>query len=97
MNAVLVLIEALLPQLGGNAAIVSKIISALAALYPLILQEYHDLKPIVANIITALKSDPSTTAAQLDALDKMETQLDADYEVAAAAAAAEDAAASKKT
>lgn len=93
MNAILTLIEAALPLLGGNAGMIEKIIAALTALYPLIVQEYADLKPIVGNIITALRNDPSTTAAQLDALDKMETQLDADYETAAAAAAAEDAAA----
>lgn len=93
MNAILALIEALLPQLGGNAVIIEKIVNALVALAPMIAQEYADLKPIVANIITALRSDPSTTAAQLDALDAFETKLDADYETAAAAAAAQDAAA----
>lgn len=95
MNAVLTLISVLLPALGGNAALVEKIIAALVALYPIIKQEYTDLLPIVKNIVLALKADPSTTAAQLDDLDKMETQIDADYEMAAAAAAAEDAAATK--
>lgn len=95
MNAVLTLISALLPALGGNAALVEKIIAALVALYPIIKQEYTDLLPIVKNIVLALKADPSTTAAQLDDLDKMEIQIDADYETAAAAAAAEDAAATK--
>ena len=92
MNAVLSLIAMLLPA-GGNAALVEKIIEALTALYPIVVREYQDLLPIVKNIITALKSDPSTTAAQLDALDKMEAQLDADFEAAATAAAVEDAAA----
>ena len=95
MNAVLSLIAMLLPA-GANAALVEKIIEALTALYPIVVREYQDLMPIVKNIITALKSDPSTTAAQLDALDKMEAQLDADFEAAATAAAAEDAAASAK-
>lgn len=93
MNAVLTLISALLPALGANAGLIEKIIAALVALYPIIAQEYADLLPIVKNIVLALKADPSTTAAQLDELDKMETQIDADYETAAAAAAAEDAAA----
>lgn len=92
MNAVLTLILGLLP-VGGNSALIEKIIDALVAVYPLVVQEYKDLTPIVKNIITALRSDPSTTAAQLDALDKLEAQLDADYEMAAAAAAAEDLAA----
>lgn len=95
MNAVLTLIAALLPQLGGNAAIVAKIIDALTALVPIIIAEYKDLAPIVANIITAVRSDPSTTGAQLGALEAMERQLDADFETAAVAAAAEDAAAAK--
>lgn len=91
MNAVLALILQLLP-VGGNAALIDKIIEALVAVYPLILQEYKDLVPIVKNIIAALRSDSSTMAGQLDALDKMEAQLDADYETAAAAAAAADTA-----
>jgi hypothetical protein len=95
MNAILSLIAMLLPA-GGNAALVEKIIEALTALYPIIVREYQDLLPIVKNIITALKADPSTTATQLDALDKMEAQLDADFEAAATAAAAEDAAAALK-
>jgi hypothetical protein len=93
LNAVLTLIMAFLPQASGDAAITEKIISALVALWPMIKSEYADLKPIVSNIITALRSDPTATAANLDALDKFEAQLDADYETAAVAAAAEDAAA----
>jgi hypothetical protein len=96
MNAVLILIESLLPQLGSSAGIIEKIINALIALYPLISAEYADLKPIVANILLALRSDPSTTAAQLDTLDAFEAKLDADYETVAALAAAEDAAAGGK-
>jgi hypothetical protein len=96
MNAVLSLIAALLPA-GANAALIEKIIEALVALIPIIVQEYKDLVPIVQNIIVAVKGDPATTEAQLDALDAMEAQLDADYESAAAAAAAEDAAASGET
>lgn len=89
MNAVLALIEALLPA-GTNAVLIGKIIDALIALYPIISQEYKDLMPIVKNIIVALRSDPSTTTAQLDALDVMEAQLDADFDAAATAAEAED-------
>lgn len=92
MNAVLSLIAALLP-LGTNSALIEKIIEALVAIEPMIVAEYQDLVPIVKNIITALRSDPSTTGAQLDALDAFEASLDAAYETAATAAAAEDAAA----
>jgi hypothetical protein len=93
LNEVLILIEAMLPAAEGNAALIEKIIAALVAAQPMISAEYADLKPIVANVIAAVRSDPSTTAAQLDVLDKMETALDAAYETAAAAAAAQDAAA----
>ncbi len=93
MNAVLALIEALLPAVVGNSALIEKIVAALIALAPMISQEYQDLKPIVSNILTALRSDPASTTAQLDSMDAFEAQLDADYETAAAAAAAEDLAA----
>lgn len=92
MAAILQLIAALLPA-GGNAVLIDKILAALVAIYPIVVSEYHDLVPIVKNIITALRSDPTTLPDQLDALDKMEEQLDADFEAAATAAAAEDAAA----
>lgn len=91
MNAVLSLIAALLP-VGANAALIEKIIEALVALEPMIVAEYQDLVPVVKNIIVALRSDPSTTASQLDALDAFEARLDGAYEAAASAAAAEDAA-----
>lgn len=93
MNAVIALIEALLPNLGGNVSLIGKIITAITSLIPIIVQEYKDLVPIVKNIITALKADPSTLPAQLDALDEAEKQLDADYDDAFARAQAEDAAA----
>lgn len=90
MNAVLSLIAALLPQLAGNSPMMEKIIAALVALVPIIVQEYKDLVPIVKNIIVAVRSDPSTTGAQLDDLDKMEAMLDADFDAAATAAQVED-------
>ncbi len=94
MQAIVALIEAILPSVGvssANVMLISKIIAALVALIPIIKAEYQDLVPIVQRIIIALKADPSTIPAQLDALDAAEAQLDADYENAAAAAAAEDA------
>ena len=93
MNAVLTLIVSLLPKMVGDAGMVEQIIAALVALQPMIAAEYADLKPIVGNIIATMRADPSTTAAQLDTLDQMETALDGAYEAAASAAAAQDAAA----
>lgn len=94
MNAVLLLIQALIPA-GTNAAMIEKIIAVLVDLYPIIVRSYHDLVPVVKNIITALRADPSTIPEQIDALDAFEAKLDADYEESAALAAAEDASAAK--
>lgn len=96
MEALLGLITSyVLPAVAGSggASVTGKIISGLIALYPLIMSTYKDLKPVVTNIMTALRSDPSTTQAQLDVLDKFEAALDADYDEAYALALAEDAAA----
>lgn len=94
MSAILTSILAIIGQLAGqsgNAVLIEKIIEALIAIIPVVVKEYHDLAPIIQNIITALKSDPSTTAAQLEQLQQLEVQWDAEFEAAAAAAQAEDA------
>ena len=94
MEAVLALITALLPQLGvtgANADLIGKIIAALVALIPTVIQEAKDLLPAVKNIIAALSANPATTADQLAALDALDAQVDAAFEAAAAAATAEDA------
>lgn len=95
MEAILGLITSyVLPQIGsGGAALTGKVISSMIALYPLIKQQYTDLKPVVQNVMTAIRSDANTTQAQLDVLDKYEALLDADYDEAYALALAEDAAA----
>lgn len=97
MNATLITtLLALFQQLAGGGAttsLIAKIIAILTDLVPIIIKEYQDLMPIVRNIIVALKSDPSTTAAQLEQLQVQEAQWDAEFEAAATAALAEDAAA----
>ncbi|MCK1693749.1 hypothetical protein [Bradyrhizobium sp. 144] len=90
LTTILGLISALVPA-GTNAALIEKIIEALIAIVPVVVKEYQDLVPIVRNIIGALKADPSTTSAQLEELQQLEVQWDADFEAAAAAATAEDA------
>lgn len=105
MQAILALIELILPQLGTATATVSlveKFIAAIVALTPMLVQEYKDLVPILKNMIAAARNlisgnsmDPTTTAAMLDQLDVAEAALDADYETAAALAAKEDAEADK--
>lgn len=91
LTTILALIEQLVPA-STSAALIEKIIAVLIQLIPVIVKEYQDLLPIVQGIITALKSNPSTTAQQLATLQEMEVQYDADFEAAAAAAQAEDAA-----
>lgn len=96
LTTILALIEQLVPG-GTSVAVVEKIIAVLIQLIPVVVQEYQDLLPIVQNIITALKSDPSTTARQLAALEEMEVTYDAEFEAAAAAALAEDSQSSSGT
>ncbi|GAB9224792.1 hypothetical protein ACFLEY_21765 [Bradyrhizobium sp. YCK136] len=91
LTTILSLISALVPA-GTNAALIEKIVAALIQIVPVVVKEYQDLVPIVRNIIGALKADPSTTAAQLEQLQQLEVEWDADFEAAAAAAIAEDGA-----
>ncbi|BCA04215.1 hypothetical protein [Bradyrhizobium diazoefficiens] len=91
LTTILSLISALVPA-GTNAALIEKIVAALIQIVPVVVKEYRDLVPIVRNIIGALKADPSTTAAQLEQLQQLEVEWDADFEAAAAAAIAEDGA-----
>ncbi|MCW1991137.1 hypothetical protein ABIE85_001859 [Bradyrhizobium diazoefficiens] len=91
LTTILSLISALVPA-GTNAALIEKIVAALIQIVPVVVKEYQDLVPIVRNIIAALKADPSTTAAQLEQLQALEVQWDAEFEAAAAAAIAEDGA-----
>lgn len=91
LTTILSLISALVPA-GTNAALIEKIVAALIQIVPVVVKEYQDLVPIVRNIIAALKADPSTTAAQLEQLQQLEVEWDADFEAAAAAAIAEDGA-----
>lgn len=91
LTTILSLISALVPA-GTNAALIEKIVAALIQIVPVVVKEYQDLVPIVRNIVAALKADPSTTAAQLEQLQRLEVEWDADFEAAAAAAIAEDGA-----
>lgn len=91
LTTILSLISTLVPA-GTNAALIEKIVAALIQIVPVVVKEYQDLVPIVRNIVAALKADPSTTAAQLEQLQRLEVEWDADFEAAAAAAIAEDGA-----
>lgn len=85
----------LIQQLLGSGSILASpvvkyAVEFITTVTPVVIQEYKDLKPIVKNIITALKADPSTLPTQLEELEKAEVLIDAAFEEAAAKAIAED-------
>lgn len=81
--------------LGSSGPIIEKIIEGIVVLTPVIKQEYTDLKPRVLAVITALKADPATNAAQLIILEQQAEVLDAEFDSGFSDALAEDAAAAK--
>lgn len=92
VQALVALLEALLPQLGSaSSPIVKATLDALLAWFPLIVAEYQALKPVVLNAIEALKSNGNITPEQLEALKTLSAQLDDSFDKAIAAAEAEDA------
>lgn len=90
LTAILSLLTALGPSIGGSSAIITEVISALTTLIPVVIQEAQDLLPMVKSIIATLKGDSAATQAQLDALDALDKQVDDAFDAAAAAAQAED-------
>lgn len=92
MNALVTLVlslaEQLLPYLGlasNTAAVITTIINALEQIIPLIENMVPSVYNSIKNIITALTADPSTSAAQLTALQALDAQIDAAFEAAAQA------------
>lgn len=91
LTTLLSLIEQFLPAIaGGNASAIQSVIKVLVQLIPVLTQEYEDLRPIIQNIIDALRDDPATTGKQLETLDELDAKVDAAFEEAATAAEAED-------
>lgn len=92
MQAIITPLLALLTQLapGASTAVITQVISILAALIPILIQEYKDLLPIVQNVITVLQQSGDITDEQWDALDAMSAQYDAEFETALKAAEAQD-------
>lgn len=83
LNAVLALIQQLLPLVAGNqsaqiAGIVSGIIAALVEFEPLIMNELSTVYSAVKGIITSLRGVASQ-ADQLAALDTFEASIDAKW------------------
>jgi len=82
------IIQLLLPLVGGNSTVVSALVSKLATLVPLAVQEATDLVPEVKNIISVLSSSGGATDADLAALAALDAECDAAFDAAAAAAQA---------
>lgn len=87
------LIQSLLGGTALESPIIKYAVEFVTAAAPVVVQEYKDLKPVVKNIITALKADPSTLPTQLEDLEKSEVLIDAAFEASAVKAIAEDDAA----
>lgn len=83
ITLILQLIEQfLLPNL-SNAASIQKVIDALIQVVPLAIKEAKDVVPSIQNIIDALRGSGEVTTDQLDQLDTLEAQIDADFDAAA--------------
>lgn len=87
ISALLSLIEQLIPLItsAANATLIDSIINTLEGFLPFIIQEIAVLATPVKNIIAALSANPATTAAQLTALQALDTQVDVAFDAAAAA------------
>jgi hypothetical protein len=94
--AILGLLQQFLPQIAGSSPAIGMAVKAVVALAPVVASSYKDLKPMIGNVITALKSDPAALPDQIAELEKAEAILDAEFDEAAAAALAEDMAAAGK-
>lgn len=89
LSALLAVLQTIAPT-ATEAAIV-QIITALTNIIPFLVSEYQALKPIVLNIITALKGNDAITTDQVTQLQTMQVNIDAAFEAAALAAQAQDA------
>jgi hypothetical protein len=91
MSAALTQLLTLLVEIVGGLTDATQIGSVIATLEQIItsgITEIEDIGPIIQNIISALQSNSSVTAAQLAQLQTQEAALDAAFEAAATAAGA---------
>jgi len=92
ITAAIALLTEISPLLAAGSTI-AKIISLLETIVPVLVQTASELVPTVKNLIAMMKSKDGITPDQLDTLDKLEAQIDADWQKASDAADAEDGAA----
>lgn len=88
VTAIIAVIEQLMALMGTSSAtttVIGTIISLVEKIIPLIVDFEPTVVAAFKNIVIALKADPATTQAQWDALDAIDTQLDAANDAAMAA------------
>jgi len=90
ITALLGLVSKLLPLVTGNAGAITVIIQEVIALTPTLINTEQRVWTQVQDIIAALRADPATTQAQIDALDAEDAKYDAAFETAATKAQDED-------
>lgn len=79
----------------STAPAVAAAVDAVVALAPVLVKTFPALVETVKGIISTLRGNDLVSPEQLDALDKAEAIIDADWSEALAAARAEDSAAAK--
>ena len=85
IGLVLNIILSLVQNISSSKA-VDNIIALLQSWMPTILNEAEDLVPLVTGIIETLKGSDILTADQVQAIDALNTQSDAEFDAAAAIA-----------
>ena len=78
VTLLLTLVGQLLPVVGASG--IQKIVNALEAITPDLMQEAVSLVPIVQSIIAALKNNPATTDAQTVMLNDLDARCAAAFE-----------------
>jgi phage-related protein len=87
-TAIIAVIQELMQLFGTSSAtvqVIDTIINLLQKILPLIVDIVPTVYASIKNIIVELKADPTTTQAQWDVLDAIDTQLDAANDAAMAA------------
>lgn len=88
VTAVIAVIQQLMALMGTSSAtttVIGSIIDLMEKIIPLVVAWEPTVVQAFKNIVIELKNDPATTSAQWDALDAIDTQLDAANDAAIAA------------
>lgn len=78
----LLLLKQLAPVILKDAGATSTVVQTLIAMVPLLIQEAHDLLPMVQNVINALSKPGGVTDDDLALLETLNDQIDAAFDAA---------------